>query len=415
MIRQETLFTRYDLRSLLAERESKMFDEIDTYNGDRLLNTSPTDLAAYFSSKYCIEPVEILHDSIEVSQTESTVDARHLRGRIVIDRSRPVPVPAVTVTFKVPYLGDSKIFHCRGSTFSLAPPRAQVISGALRIAVTRADGNTDATEEAEAIRQHFDRELAAIRECLDWNDQLLRPFNESLEAKALEHIDRRRKRLLANQNLVANLGFPLRQHKDAATYTPPEVRRKVRATPPPASNKPFAPEPALSMRDYEHVLELMLLTARMIERSPSTFSTMSEEDLRNQFLIVLNSHYEGQATAETFNASGKTDILVRSKDRGVFIAECKIWRGPKSLLDGVNQLLSYTTWRDTKTAVVLFNRSKNVSQVVAKVPPTMKRHPQFKQEQQIGLEGGYRCLMSHADDSNRELVLTVLVIDVPGA
>ena len=178
---------------------------------------------------------------------------------------------------------------------------------------------------------------------------------------------------------------------------------------------PFAPEPALSMRDYEHVLGLMLTTARMIERNPSTFATMGEEDLRNQFLIVLNSHYEGQATAETFNAGGKTDILVRSKDRNIFIAECKIWRGKKSLLDAVDQLLSYTTWRDTKTAVVIFNRRKNVSQVVGKVPPTMKQHPEFKRDLPIDLEGGYRCLMSHEDDPNRELVLTVLVIDVPGA
>jgi len=42
---------------------------------------------------------------------------------------------------------------------------------------------------------------------------------------------------------------------------------------------------------------------------------------------MLNTHYEGGATGETFNAAGKTDILIRVEDRNVFIGECKWWSG----------------------------------------------------------------------------------------
>lgn len=404
MTDQRALFSEFELRHLIEEQRAKMYQSIDAYDGDRLLNTSPTDLAEHFAAQFRIEPVELLHRSTTVSQTESKVEARY--G--VIDPSRPVFVPAITVTWQVPYTGDPITFRCQ-ARYSSLPPRAQVSSGQLHISLVLTD------HDASATRAHFDRELDQIRKHLGWNDQLLRPFNAALGDNALEYLTRRRERLLANRNLVANLGFPLQARGDAATYTPPEIRRKVRATPRAASNQLFVPEPALSMRDYEHVLELVLTAARMIERNPSTFGTMAEEDLRNQFLIVLNTHYEGQATGETFNAGGKTDILVRSKDRSIFIAECKIWRGKKSLLDAVDQLLSYTTWRDTKTAVVIFNRNRNVSQVVAKVPLAMEEHPQFKRPLQTGLEGGYRCLMSHEDDPNRELVLTVLVIDIPDA
>lgn len=45
-----------------------------------------------------------------------------------------------------------------------------------------------------------------------------------------------------------------------------------------------------------------------LERSPATFSRMKEEELRDQFLVPLNSHYEGQATGETFNASGRWPV-----------------------------------------------------------------------------------------------------------
>ncbi len=33
-----------------------------------------------------------------------------------------------------------------------------------------------------------------------------------------------------------------------------------------------------------------------------------------------------QGTYETFNMSGKTDILLREGERNVFIAECKFWK-----------------------------------------------------------------------------------------
>ena len=407
MNRQKPLFIDGDLARTLDQQRLQMFAAIDNHDGNRLLNTSPTDLAAYFAKSFRIEPVVILDESISVSQDEATVDARDLHDRHVFDRTRPVPIRATTVTLEVPFTGDRSILICRGSRSTTPPPRAELRDGHLRISVTRTD------HDAESIRRHLQRELDSIKTHLTWNDELLIPFNESLENAALQRISRRRDRLLANQDLVANLGFPIRQRQDSKTYTPPEVRRRVRTAAPPSSATPFVPEPALAMEQYEHILKLMLSTARMLERSPSAFAAMGEEQLRDQFLVVLNSHYEGQATGETFNAGGKTDILVRSRDRSVFIAECKIWRGAKSLSGAVDQLLSYTTWRDTKTAVVVFNRNKNVSDVIAKVPTTLAQHPRHKRERNVDLEGAYRCLLSQKDDPNREMVLTVLVVDVP--
>jgi hypothetical protein len=52
-----------------------------------------------------------------------------------------------------------------------------------------------------------------------------------------------------------------------------------------------------------------------------------------------------------FNAAGKTGILIRAEDRHFFIAECKIWRGLKTVREALTQLLAYLTWRDTKAAL----------------------------------------------------------------
>ena len=114
-------------------------------------------------------------------------------------------------------------------------------------------------------------------------------------------------------------------------------------------------------------------------------SSIDEEALRSHFLVQLNGHYEGQATGETFNYEGKTDILVRVDGRNIFIAECKYWGGSKKLFETIDQLLGYATWRDTKVALIIFNRNKNLSAVLATVPGVVTSHPSFKQVAEKGL------------------------------
>jgi hypothetical protein len=61
------------------------------------------------------------------------------------------------------------------------------------------------------------------------------------------------------------------------------------------------------------------------------------------------------------------------KDRSVFIAECKFWKGPASLTGALEQLLDYATWRDAKAAPLIFSRNKDFSQVLAEVPETLEK------------------------------------------
>lgn len=297
---------------------------------------------------------------------------------------------------------------CIPSTFTYNPPRGRIQGNTLELAISRTDHN------AEAVKGELDRLLGSVREYLGWATRDLTPFNASLKDVARRHIETRRLKLLKDQGLVASLGFPLRERPNApTTYIAPEVRRKAIPKPPPASTKAYVPEPTLEMVEYENILSIIQKSATMLERSPQAFRGMNEENLRDQFLVPLNSHYEGQATGETFNFSGKSDILIRDGDRSVFVAECKIWRGPKLLSNAIDQLLGYATWRDTKTAILVFNRNKELSEVLNQIPDVLKSHPNFKKEIQYPSRTGFRCVLAHKDDPNREIILTVLVFEVP--
>lgn len=239
-------------------------------------------------------------------------------------------------------------------------------------------------------------------------------FNSTLLGEATRAIDLRRTRLLANQGRLASLGIPVKERANAPkTYAMPTVRRKAQPVLPPAGTTPFEPEPAWEMNHYEHALQVMQNMAAVMERSPTSFSKMDEEHLRDHFLVQLNGQFEGGATGETFNVSGKTDILLREKGRNVFIAECKFWKGSKGFHAAIEQLLGYSARRDTKTAILVFCRDVEMSTALAAVKSTVETHPNYKRTVDWKHESGFRYILHHPGDKNREFVLTVLAFHVP--
>jgi hypothetical protein len=150
-----------------------------------------------------------------------------------------------------------------------------------------------------------------------------------------------------------------------------------------------------------------------VERSPTTFAKLGEEQLRDMFLVPLNGYFEGAAGGETFSAEGTTDILIRVDGRNIFIAECKIWRGARYPTEAIDQQFSYLTWRDTKSAIIVFNRNKNFSSVLSSIKETVDAHPQKKHGQKLEGETRFRYVFGHPNDSNREIIVTVLAFDVP--
>ena len=185
------------------------------------------------------------------------------------------------------------------------------------------------------------------------------------------------------------------------------------ATSPPPQEENNAEPFTEDLQQYEEILSVLSNMVTVMERNPKTFGGIEEEALRDHFLVQLNGQYKGQATGETFNKKGKTDILIRVDGKNIFIAECKFWGGEKKLKETLDQLLGYTTWRDTKLALLIFNRNKNFSAVLEQIPEVMKNHPTFRQELSYPSETRFRFILHHPEDKNRELLLTVLAFEIP--
>lgn len=402
MSRNDTLFSRTDWFSVRDQILQAVRDEIDSLDQDRLLGTSVDTLCEYFGDKYTFEVPVLDRSGVEIDHREDS--------RMVEDYGRTVRIQETVIDVSVPFTGPSDAFGVRPSSYTMNQPRALVASSQLTFSVqTHGRDDTQVRNEIERTLDTIENMLANLRRDASG-------FEAELARVARERTEWRREKALADKSLVSSLGYKLKERPGAPrTYAPPEVRRKISPRLPPKSAAAFKPEPALGNEDYEHILGVIENMALVMEYSPSAFETLDEEALRSHFLVQLNGHYEGAATGETFNYEGKTDILIRVDGRNIFIAECKFWGGPKKLAETIDQLLGYTSWRDTKTAIILFNRNKNFSKVLEAIPDTVAAHPNYVRSIPAKDETHFRYVLSHRDDPSRELTLTVLAFDVPRA
>ncbi|MCL4478388.1 MAG: hypothetical protein M1381_04710 [Deltaproteobacteria bacterium] len=403
----DQLFSIENLYSFLQDREQGMFQEIEEMQADRLLNTKVDDLYDYFEQRYKIDIPSLKENEIATDQEEANVDISRDPYRRIVAPGSPFYIKGTALKFFVPFEGDPELLKYKPSTFTYNSPLCTIKQNEIVFTYTRTDHN------AEAVKAEFTRHLSVVRQNLKSVINDAGAFNNSIRTKAQNRIEIRRQKLLNDQGLAASLGFPLRRRDNAPqTFAVPTVRKKIQI-PVPSSSTPLAPEPTLDMKEYENILSIISNMVKVIERSPNSFKTIREEDLRQHFLVQLNGQYEGQATGETFNSQGKTDILIRHEDKNIFIAECKFWYGQESLTKAIDQLLGYITWRDTKTALLIFNRNKNFSSVLSKIPEVIKAHPNYKEALSYSSASGFRYILHHKDDKYRDIILTILAFEVP--
>ena len=320
------LFSEIDWNSADQNQRAQLEKEVANLDENQLLNTPIDKLCAYFAEKYRVDIPVLNRKDIKADRRETEIDVSQDPMRAVSDRSKPYFITGTEVEINVPFSGEAEAFTIQPTTYSLNPPRGAVRNGMLILSITGIN------LEGDQVRQDIDNQLDRIDTYLTSLRSSAEMLNSELDSIARQCITKRRDKLIADQKLAESLGFKLKERPDSPkTYVAPEVRRKIRPKLPDPSTSQDKLELILAETDYEHILGVIDNMAKVMERSPSAFTTMDEESLRWHFLVQLNGHYEGQATGETFNYEGKTDILIRSEDRNIFIAECKYWDGPQEI------------------------------------------------------------------------------------
>jgi hypothetical protein len=104
---------------------------------------------------------------------------------------------------------------------------------------------------------------------------------------------------------------------------------------------------------------------------------------------------------------------LRYEGSNVFIAECKFWKGAKSYLKTIDQLLGYLTWRDSKAAIIIFVQSVDFSNIISQIETLSQQHPNYLGFVSRSDETRFNFRFHIIDDPNRELRLAVLLFHTP--
>ncbi|GAB3910302.1 hypothetical protein GCM10027612_87850 [Microbispora bryophytorum subsp. camponoti] len=403
----EVLFRQYDLHQILRATSAKVEGLVAQWGADAFLKASEHDLIDKLVEEGSVRCPQLLRDQAwmpEMAEVDIEVHDRFF-GETATRRG-------LLFTLVVPFTGEKDVFYCRPSTWTSVVPQVQSLNTReLRLEVT--GQFTDPTQ----LNKRFTEELDRIDQYLAWCREEIDRHNAALPTFVTGLVSARKQKLLDGRNLQSQIGFPIRRRPDASAYSIPVTRKTVSPhrlpRPGHGDGEPFAPEPALSDADYEAALQVLDAQRNALERTPSVAAGMDEETIRNLLLVSLNAQFKGTAAGELFNGDGKTDILIRERDRNVFIGECKVWDGPQTVTDALDQLLGYLVWRDTKAALLMFIRTKAVTATVQAATAAIEAHPNYKRRGTHDTDGRIDVVMHANGDLDREIKLAFLPFSLP--
>jgi hypothetical protein len=396
LIDQVPLFHGTDVNSVMRNRVHGAQGRVDAISVEQFAASSDDQIVEHVAAEEHLEPL-MLHEG----QTEMTQDEFTAGG-----------TPTLRVTVTIPFTGNESLWQVTPSPFYTTCPqghlrrRNQNSIGAIVIEIER-----PARAAPAEFKAHLDAQLELIRQSIAWQTENIRSNDQLLSGAIRTAILVRRERLEKQKSVRTFLNIPLAKRPGAPDVEPlPVPRRLVRPLP----TAPSAP-PELGIADevYEHILSVIRHEGLSFETTPATFAKHDEEELRDIILAHLNGHYQGDAAGERFRKKGKTDICIEAENRAAFVAECKVWRGPKECSEAADQLLSYLTWRDCKCALVFFN-TKNAGFAAAQeaLGSTLRAHPRFVSDAGGTKPGEWRFRFRQPGDDQRIVMVHVFLFDL---
>lgn len=381
--------------------------QIRTEPDDYILNVNPTDYVGHLASTFSVEPPHISFDDVTASAYETNVKAGNFpRG---FHAEPGATYRKQTIVYHLPIAGNTELLNCKSEKRLLWTAEVYEADECLCFEII------NFYDDPEQIKQTARETIENICQQLQYVVIEIDAYNAALKARIEEAFSKRKKELFTQTGVLASLDVPIRKRDDVPetfTIPTPELRRRI-APKPQAAEKGFSPEPTLDQDMYIEIVGTIYDLGKMFERMPSTYVTKSEEDLRDHILLHLEPRFEGSATGETFNKSGKTDILLRFQNKNAFIAECKFWSGARGCSKTIDQLLSYLTWRDSKSAIILFVKNRDFSTTVERTQEVVSEHPCFLAARGQPSETWFDYTLHLPGDRGRDVKLAVLLFHFP--
>lgn len=409
-------FNGNDTRNYFADYHSKMRAEIDKMSDAEIVSCNLQEWSEYLSNKYYIVPITLFETSIERTLSETKVKKENpFRGH-PYERDY-FEIDGVCITFEIPFDGNPDLFELQPSSRILTRFRTERFiephgedcgSFTLDFEYTKQELQDKGDKMLEYVQKQFDHDFGNYKTMVGHVNAEVASYNNGLNTSALRLLEERKKKADSFSAISAALQIPLTASKNAPNTKPIPLKRIVRQPSMKPTILPAPTEPYISDGDYENINNIISMCGTTMEKTARTYYANTEEELRDHLLAALNTHYDA-ATGETFRKIGKTDIHIEFENKAAFIGECKIWHGERMFQDAIQQVINYSTWRDLKVSVIIFNKeNKSFQPILSKIQSWADTNTASYTQPQANI---WKCKY-HRHDMNVDIQLTVLVFDL---
>lgn len=411
------LFSGEETRTFTSKIAKILKDEVNAMSDTDITSCDFDEWINYLVSKYEIRPVVLYESNAQQKLTEIKVKQYNPFSKHVPYEKEYFEVDGYRVTYTVPYDGDADLWYLKPSHRILTSFRVEDISsphreelGSISIGIehTKREMQEKGDNLSNYIKEQIEREFSSFRTMIDHVNNEISAFNKDLINFARKCLEERKEKADSFASISRLLEIPLNRSDIAPSATPVTLKRVERVVKPRPVQKPSQPEYVIGDWDYDNINKIIFLVGTTMEKTARTYISNNEEELRDHMLAALNTHYEN-ATGETFRKIGKTDIQIEFENKAAFVGECKIWHGEKLFTEAIQQVISYTTWRDLKVSVIVFNKdNQNFRAVLDKISKWIKENTiSFTNKKENFFECDY-----FLPDSGTSIKLTILAFDL---
>lgn len=409
-------FIRTDAQSYFAELHSKMKLEVDEMSDAEIVSCNFNEFADYLADKYYIDPIILFETNIEKKLSKIKVKRENLlRGHP--DERDFFEIDGVKITFKIPYDGDPNLFEIQPSSFIflnfstqnfVIPYDENCGSFTLDFEYTNQELEDKGEAMNEFVQKQFEHAFRNYKTMIGYVNKEVASYNNSLIGLSLRFLEDRKKKADSFSVISDELQIPLICSKNAPNIKPIQLKRIIRQP----STKPtvtqITSEPYISDSDYDNINNIISMCGTTMEKTARTYFANTEEELRDHLLAALNTHYDA-VTGETFRKIGKADIHIEFQNKAAFIGECKIWHGERLFRSAIQQVLNYSTWRDLKVSVIVFNKeNRSFQHILSKIKIWVDANVISYTQPKANI---WKCRY-HRQDMNVDIQLSILAFDL---
>lgn len=398
------IFDETEVDQIFRENDNGIEEKIRNENDDIILNENEEKYIESVVKEFSIIPLEIKFKEKFISNND--VDVPEDRFPFGLNTYTMESYKKNQVTYHLPYEGTESLIRAKPNPFIAWSTEITTEDHCICFPII------DFYNDLEKVNVEAETTIRDIQTQLEHQTEQINGYNSKLHSKIQGLFLERKNNLKKRAEDIAKLGLKVKdstENNETFTIELPKKRGKIK----PVIKTHSALDPTLDDSTYQEILERIHEWGKGIEKLPLGFVDRTEEELRDDLLVTLNPVFIGSVAGEAFNKKGKTDVLMTHNGNNVFVAECKIWYGQKEFLGAIDQLLHYLTWRDSKTAVIVFVKNKKILDILKTVEEVTPKHNNYLNFIDKKDESWFNYKFHFSFEKEREIKVSILLFHLP--